>query len=99
MKTGFRTLWIAPEGMKRMIPFVVVKTKSGFAYVRPEHVVAINASDEADCMILMTDGVTIAATEPAEDVVARLEAEAEEEDRADEAIKERNRHGHVPNRD
>jgi hypothetical protein len=26
-------------------------------------------------MILMTDGVTIAATEPAEDVVARLEAE------------------------
>ena len=52
-----------------------------------------------DCMILMTDGVTIAATEPAEDVVARLEAEAEEEDHAVEAIKERNRHGNVPNRD
>ena len=64
-----------------MIPFVVVKTKAGFAYVRPEHVVAINASDGDDCMILMTDGVTIAATEAAEDVVARLEAEAEEEDR------------------
>ena len=47
----------------------------------------------------MTDGVTIAATEPAEDVVARLEAEAEEEDQAVEAIKERNRHGNVPNRD
>ena len=30
----------------------------------------------------MTDGVTIAATEPAEDVVARLEAEAREEDDA-----------------
>jgi hypothetical protein len=82
-----------------MIPFVVVKTKSGFAYVRPEHVVAINASDSADCLILMTDGVTIAATEPAEDVVARLEAEAEEEDHAAEALKERNRHGNVPNRD
>jgi hypothetical protein len=82
-----------------MIPFVVVKTKSGFAYVRPDHVVAINASDSADCLILMTDGVTIAATEPAEDVVARLESEAEEEDRAVEAIKEHNRHGHVPNRD
>jgi hypothetical protein len=47
----------------------------------------------------MTDGVTIAATEPAEDVVARLEAEAEEEDHAAEAIKEHNRHGHVPDRD
>jgi len=82
-----------------MIPFVVVKTKAGFAYVRPEHVVAINASDGEDCMILLTDGVTIAAAEPAEDVVARLEAEAEEEDRAAEAIKEHNRHGYVPNRD
>ena len=28
-----------------MIPFVIVKTKAGFAYLRPEHVVAINASD------------------------------------------------------
>jgi hypothetical protein len=82
-----------------MIPFVVVKTKAGFAYVRPEHVVAINAADEADCMILMTDGVTIAATEPAEDVVAPLKAESEEEDHAIEAIKEHNRHGNVPNRD
>jgi len=82
-----------------MIPFVVVKTKAGFAFVRPEHVVALNAADEADCMILMTDGVTIAATEPAEDVVARLEAESEEEDHAIEAIKEHNRHGNVPNRD
>jgi hypothetical protein len=80
-----------------MIPFVVVKTKAGFAYLRPEHVVAINASDGADCMILMTDGVTIAATEPA--VVARLEAEADEEEHAIEAMKEHNRHGHVPSRD
>ena len=83
-----------------MIPFVVVKTKAGFAYLRPEHVVAVNASDGADCMILMTDGgVTIAATEPAEDVVARLEAEADEEDQALNAIKEQSRHGHDPNRD
>ena len=70
------------QGKSRMIPFVIVKTKAGFAYVRPEHVVAVNATDSADCMILMTDGVTIAATEPAEDVVARLEAEAREEDDA-----------------
>ena len=53
-----------------------------------------------DCMILMTDGVNvIAAAEPAEDVVARLEAEAREEDEAAEVIKERNAHGHVTNRD
>ncbi len=77
-----------------MIPFVIVKTKSGFAYVRPEHVVAISAADPADCSILMTDGVTIAAAEPAEDVVARLEAEAREEDEIRQ-IQEHN-HGHVP---
>ena len=82
-----------------MIPFIIVKTVKGFAYIRPERVVAINASDAADCMILMTDGVTIAAAEPAEDVVARLETEAEEEEHALEAIKEHNRHGHVADRD
>ena len=82
-----------------MIPFVVVKTKAGFAYLRPERVLAVNASDGADCMILMTDGVTIAATEPAEDIVARLEAESEEEDQALNAIKEQSRQGHVPGRD
>ena len=49
-----------------MIPFIIVKTVKGFAYIRPECVVAINASDADDCMILMTDGVTIAAAEPAE---------------------------------
>ena len=82
-----------------MIPFIIVKTVKGFAYIRPERVIAINASDETDCLILMTDGVTIAAAEPAEDVVARLETEAEEEEHALEAIKERNAHGHVTSRD
>ena len=65
-----------------MIPFLVVKTLAGFAYIRPEHVIAINSSDPNDCTILMSSGVTIAAAEPAEDVVARLEAEAEEEEQA-----------------
>jgi hypothetical protein len=82
-----------------MIPFIIVKTAKGFAYIRPERVVAINASDETDCLILMTHGVTIAASEPAEDVVARLETEAREEDDAEQVIKERNAHGHVANRD
>ena len=82
-----------------MIPFVIVKTVKGFAYIRPECVVAINASDADDCMVLMTDGVTIAAAEPAEDIVARLETEAEEEEHSVEAQKEHNRHGHVADRD
>ncbi|MBV8794302.1 MAG: hypothetical protein JO136_05135 [Hyphomicrobiales bacterium] len=82
-----------------MIPFIIVKTVKGFAYIRPECVVAINASDADDCMILMTDGVTIAAAEPAEDIVARLETEAEEETHALEAHKEQAIHGHVADRD
>ena len=82
-----------------MIPFVIVKTAAGFAYVRPEHVVAINSTDPEHCSILMTDGVTIAATEPAEDFVARLEAEAEQEEKAVETMKEHDRHGHVADRD
>ena len=82
-----------------MIPFIIVKTVKGFAYVRPEHVVAINAADADDCMILMTDGVTIAAAEPAEDVVARLETEAEEEEHAGRSDQGAQRHGHVANRD
>jgi len=77
-----------------VIPFVVVKTKAGLAYLRPEHVVAVSATDPSECLILMTDGVTIAATEPAEDVVARLEAEARQEDDA-ALIKESKNHGHV----
>jgi hypothetical protein len=78
-----------------MIPFIIVKTVKGFAYIRPERVVAINSSDADDCLILMTDGVTIAASEPAEDVVARLETESREEDQAAQVIKERNAHGHA----
>jgi hypothetical protein len=65
-----------------MIPFVIVKTAKGSAFIRPERVVAINATDPEECIILMTDGVTIVTKEPAEDIVARLEAEAREEDAA-----------------
>jgi hypothetical protein len=72
-----------------MIPFVIVKTKAGFAYLRPEHIVALSATDPAECLVLMTDGVTIAALEPAEDVVVRLEAGAREEDDAARIIQER----------
>jgi hypothetical protein len=59
-----------------MIPFIVVKTAKGVAYLRPERVVAVNATDVDECLVLLTDGVTIATKEPAEDIVARIEAEA-----------------------
>jgi hypothetical protein len=72
-----------------MIPFVIVKTKAAFAYLRPEHIVAVSATDPAECLVLMTDGVTITALEPAEDIVARLEAEAREEDEAAKIIQGR----------
>ncbi len=77
-----------------MIPFLVVKTRAGFAYVRPEHVLAVNSSDPSDCTLVMTGGVTIAVAEPAEDVIERVEAEAREEDEA-LLLKERQNHGHV----
>jgi hypothetical protein len=78
-----------------MIPLLVVKTKTGFAYVRPDHVLAVNSGDPGECAILLTHGVTIVAAEPAEDVVARLEAEAREEDDALKT-KENRKNGHVP---
>ena len=33
-----------------MIPFLVVKTQAGFAYIRPEHVLAVNSSDPGECI-------------------------------------------------
>ena len=78
-----------------MIRFLVVKTKAGFAYVRPEAVLAVNSSDQADCTLVLAGGVTIAVAEPAEDVVERLETEAREEDNA-LMSKEHQKHGHFP---
>jgi hypothetical protein len=63
-----------------MTPFVRIKTGAGFAYVRPDHIVAVNATDAAECSILMTDGIAIDAVEPAEAVVARLEARSRDEE-------------------
>ena len=78
----------------RIIPFQVVKTRAGFAYVRPEHVLAVNSSVPADGALMLTGGVIIAVAEPAEDVIERLEAEARDEDDA-LMIRERDNHGHV----
>ena len=65
-----------------MIPFVIVKTAKGSAFIRPKRVVAINATDVDECIILMTHGVTIMTKEAAEDVVAPAGGRIEEEDAA-----------------
>ena len=57
-----------------MINFVVVKALAGFNYVRPDQVVAIAASEPTKCSIYLIGGVTIPCSEPAKDVIARLEA-------------------------
>ena len=78
-----------------MIPFLVLRTRTGFSYIRPDHILAVNSSDPADCTIVMTGGVTIAVAEPAEDIIERLEAEAREQDDA-LLTKENRKNGHVP---
>ena len=77
-----------------MISFLVVRTRAGFAYIRPERVLAVTSGDPGECLILLSDGVTITAAEPAEDIVERLEAEAREADNAQQ-IRETRSNGHA----
>jgi hypothetical protein len=57
-----------------MINLVAVKALAGFNYVRADQVVAIAASDPTKCSIYLAGGVTIPCSEPAKDVIAKLEA-------------------------
>ena len=57
-----------------MTAFLTVATRKGAAHVRADQVLAVSATEPGECMILITHGVTIAAAEPAADVVRRLEA-------------------------
>ena len=57
-----------------MIQLVPVKALAGFNYVRPDQVIAISATDPTRCNVYMTGGVTIPCSEPAKDVIAKLEA-------------------------
>jgi len=53
---------------------VPIKALAGFNYVRPDAIIAIGATDPAKCTIYMQGGVAIPASEPAKDVIAKLEA-------------------------
>ena len=57
-----------------MTAFLTVATRKGAAYLRADQVLAVSATEPGECMILITHGVTIAAVEPAEVVVGRLES-------------------------
>ncbi len=57
-----------------MLKLVAVKALAGFNYVRVDAVVAIGATDPAKCTIYIAGGVAIPASEPAKDVIVKLEA-------------------------
>ena len=57
-----------------MINMVALKALAGFNYVRPDQVVAIAATETNKCNVYLTGGVIIPASEPAKEVLAKLEA-------------------------
>jgi len=57
-----------------MIQLVALKALAGFNHVRVDQVIAITAMDQTKCQVIMTGGITVPCSEPAKDVIAKLEA-------------------------
>lgn len=57
-----------------MLNLVALKALAGFNYVRVDQVVAIRATDPAKCDVFLAGGVVIPCSEPAAEVIAKLEA-------------------------
>lgn len=57
-----------------MIQLVALKALAGLNYVRVDQVIAISATEPTKCIVIMSGGVTIPCSEPAKDVIAKLEA-------------------------
>jgi hypothetical protein len=57
-----------------MTQFVALKALAGFHYVRFDQVIAITASEPAKCVVIMAGGISVSCSEPAKDVIAKLEA-------------------------
>ena len=57
-----------------MINLVALKALAGFNYVRIDQVIAIGATDPTKCNVYMAGGISIPCSEPAKDVIAKLEA-------------------------
>ena len=57
-----------------MIQLVALKALAGFNYVRVDQVIAISATEPSKCVVMMSGGITVPCSEPAKDVIAKLEA-------------------------
>jgi hypothetical protein len=57
-----------------MINLVPLKALAGFNYVRVDQVIAIGATDPTKCNVYMAGGISIPCSEPAKDVIAKLQA-------------------------
>ncbi len=61
--------------------FIQIKALAGANYVRADQVIAVYATEPGKCTIAMAGGVTVPCSEPAKDVIERVE-------KATRAIKE-----------
>ena len=57
-----------------MLNLVPIKALAGFNYVRADQVIAIGATDPMKCNVYMAGGISIPCSEPAKDVIAKLQA-------------------------
>jgi len=57
-----------------MTEFIIVRSLGGQNFIRPDHVLAIAASEPTKCQIYMTGGVTVPCAEPAKDVMEKVKA-------------------------
>jgi hypothetical protein len=57
-----------------MLNLVPVKALAGFNYIRVDQVIAISATEPTKCTIFMAGGVSIPCSEPAKDVIVKIEA-------------------------
>ncbi len=54
--------------------FITVKSLAGVTYIRASEVIGVSISDANRATVMMAGGVTIACTEPAGEIAARIEA-------------------------
>jgi hypothetical protein len=54
--------------------FIQIKALAGSNFVRADQVIAIYATEPGKCTVAMAGGVTVPCSEPAKDVMERVEA-------------------------
>ena len=57
-----------------MIQLLALKALAGYNHVRVDQVIAITAVEPTKCIVIMTGGISVPCSEPAKDVIAKLEA-------------------------